>query len=454
MTPPGAPSYVAKPKNAEEVSKIVRLANESAIPVVPVSSDMHFNGATIPKQGGIVVDLGRMNKVLEIDLDNRRVRIEAGVKWEQLTDALSKQGMRMIMPLLPPAGRSVLTDYLEREVPTNVVYDYGEPMQSMEIVWPTGEIFRMGSASVNGYPDSASKGANPSGPGLDFYRFVQGAQGTMGIVTWVNLKIESIPRIDKVLLAPVDDLAYAQEFLYRILPRRIGQECLLLNNVDLGAILAEKWPADFETLRKTLPPWTLILVVSGLLRRPEEKIAYEENFLNEVIRNEFRKMELQENLPGTPGIGKKLLNMLRRSWPAEKTYWKNLWKGGAQSLFFIAKPDMTPDYTDIVEMIAPQFGYPVDEIGIYIQPIEHNRACHMEFTFFYDPTDAEDKTRVAGLLGNVAASLLDHGAFFSRPYGELAAMMYERAAGYTQALKRVKRVFDPKNIMNPGNLCF
>ena len=55
---------------------------------------------------------------------------------------------------------------------------------------------------------------------------------------------------------------------------------------------------------------------------------------------------------------------------------------------------------------------------------------------------------------NAAASLLNQGAFFSRPYGELATMMYERAAGYTMALKRLKKVFDPKNIMNPGNLCF
>ena len=58
--------------------------------------------------------------------------------------------------------------------------------------------------------------------------------------------------MDKVFLAPVDDLAYAQEFLYRILPRRIGQECLLLNNVDLAALVAEKWPEDFETLRAAL----------------------------------------------------------------------------------------------------------------------------------------------------------------------------------------------------------
>jgi hypothetical protein len=138
------------------------------------------------------------------------------------------------------------------------------------------------------------------------------------------------------------------------LPRRIGQECLLLNNVDLAAIAAENWPGDFETLRAVLPPWTLILVVSGLLRRPEEKIAYEENFLNQVIRNEFRKMELQDNLPAVPGIGRKLLSVLRKPWPAEKTYWKNAWKGGSQSLFFIAKPSSAPLYVDTVKKMAAQ----------------------------------------------------------------------------------------------------
>jgi FAD/FMN-containing dehydrogenase len=452
--PAGAANCIVKPKDAQEVQKIIQFANEQLLPIVPVSSGVHFHGATIPKQGGIIVDLSRLNRILEIDEDNRRVRIEAGVTWKQLTNELKKKDFRMIMPLLPPSSRSVLTDYLEREVPTNTVYDYGEPMQSMEVVWPTGEIFRTGSASVNGYPDSASKGANPSGPGIDFYRFLQGAQGTMGVVTWTNLKIESIPKIDKVFLAPVGDLAYAQEFLYRILPRRIGQECLLLNNIDLATIVAEKWPVDFEKLRTTLPPWTLVLIVSGLLRRPEEKIAYEENFLNQVIRNEFRKMELQDNLPGVPGIGQKLLSLLRKPWPAEKTYWKNIWKGGSQSLFFIARPDSTPLYVDIVNKITPQYGYPVSDIGIYIQPIEHNRACHVEFTFFYNPANSSEKARIATLYRNAALALLNRGAFFSRPYGELATMMYERASNYTMTLKRLKKVFDPKNIMNPGNLCF
>jgi hypothetical protein len=245
-----------------------------------------------------------------------------------------------------------------------------------------------------------------------------------------------------------------QDFLYRVLPRRIGQEVVLLNNVDLAAILAENWPDDFEKLRLTLPPWSLIMVISGLMRRPEEKVAYEERFLKEVMRNEFQKIKLTDNLPGFPGVGRKLLSLLRKPWPAEKTYWKNAWKGGAQSLFFIARPVSTPVYVDIVEEVAVRYGYPMADIGMYIQPIEHNRAAHVEFTFFHDPDDPDEKAAIAGLYREAAKALMNEGAFFSRPYGELASMVYERAAGYTTALKRVKKVFDPKNVLNPGNLCF
>jgi hypothetical protein len=453
LIPPGAPNYIVKAKDASQVQKVIRFANENLIPVIPVSSQVHFYGATIPKQGGIILDLTQMDRILEIDEPNRRVRIEAGVTWEKLTNELKKKGLRMIMPLLPPGGRSVLTDYLEREVPTNTVYDYGEPLQSMEVVWPTGEIFRTGSASVNGYPDSKSKGANPSGPGIDFYRFIQGAQGTMGVVTWANFKIESIPKIDKIFFAAIEDLAYVQEFLYRILPRRIGQECLLLNHMDLAALISEN-RADFEKMCSILPSWTLILVVSGLFRRPEEKIAYELNFLNQITKNEFRKISLTESLPGVPGVERKLLSMLRSPWPEKKTYWKNLWKGDFQSLFFFARPVSIPIFVVIVKEVAARHGYPMSDIGIYIQPIEHNRGCHMEFTFFYDPTKETEKAMISHLYHNAAMALFNKGAFFSRPYGELAPMVYERAAGYTMALKRVKKVFDPKNIMNPGNLCF
>ena len=102
----------------------------------------------------------------------------------------------------------------------------------------------------------------------------------------------------------------------------------------------------------------------------------------------------------------------------------------------------------------PRYGYPIADIGMYIQPIEHNRACQMEFTFFYDPDDAAEKAVIGALYREAAQALMNEGAFFSRPYGELAPMVYDRAASYTMALKRVKKVFDPKNIMNPGQSLF
>ncbi len=454
LVPPGKPDLVVWPTSSEQVSDVLKVSSKNNVPVTPVSSQVHFNGGAIPKEGGIVMDLSRMNKILEIDQDLKKVRIEAGVTWGQLVSELAKQGMRTQMPLLPPANRSVLSDFLDREVPTNTVYDYGEPMQGFEVVWPSSDPFRMGSASVNGYPDSGSHGGNPSGPGIDFYRFVQGAQGTMGVVTWTNLKVMFQTKKDQVYFVPVDDLAYAQEFLYRILPRRIGQEVVLLNRTDLAAIVAESFPKDFERLRATLPPWTLIIVVSGLLRRPDEKIAYEEKLLKEVVKNEFRKLSLDEALPGFPGLGDKMLSLLRNPWPADMPYWKNRWQGASQSLFFIARPEKSQNFVEIVETVAPKHGYPVADIGSYIQPIEHNRACQVEFTFFYDGKDAAAKTRIAALYKDAARNLMNAGALFTRPYGELAPMVYERAAGYVMALRRVKKIFDPNNIMNPGNLCF
>ena len=80
-------------------------------------------------------------------------------------------------------------------------------------------------------------------------------------------------------------------------------------------------------------------MISGLKRRPEEKIAYEENFLAEVLKNEFANLRLGETLPGFPGVPGKLLNILRTPWPADKPYWKNQVKGACQMLFFHTRPE-------------------------------------------------------------------------------------------------------------------
>jgi hypothetical protein len=454
LVPAGTANFVVKLKTAEQLQKVVELANKELVPVVPVSSKVHFTGSSIPKQGGIIADLTGMNKILEIDELNRRVRLEAGVTWNQIYTQLEKKGLRIMMPLLPHPDRSVLTDHLEREVITNTVYDYGEPMQSLEVVWPNGDLFRMGSASVPGYPNTPSKGANPSGPGMDFYRLVQGAQGTMGAVTWTNLKVQRKPTMDKVLACAVNDLNRVTDYLYRVLRMRIGQEVVILDANNLAAIVAEDMDNEYDKLRFSLPPYSLFMILSATANRPEEKIKYELDVLADVTGNEFPDIILTENLPGFPGLSQKMLSLLRKPWPVGETYWKNRVKGGCQSLFFITKPNLVPEFIDIAKSVAVGFDYPVADMGIYIQPIEHNRAAHLEFNFFYDPESVYEREQVAALYTDAAKVLLNEGAIFSRPYGTVAPMVYEKATGYTETLKRVKKIFDPNKIMNPGNLCF
>jgi FAD/FMN-containing dehydrogenase len=453
FTAASKPEAVVYPKTTEEVSSIVKWANENNIPLIPVSSPVHLYGTTVPKQGGVIVNMKRFDEILEIDKVNRFVRFGVGVSWKKLTDTLRKEGMRVIMPLTPRGNRSVATDHLEREVTTNMVYDYGEPTQSMEVVFPNGDIFRTGSASAPKFPYSPARGANPAGPGLDFYRLLQCAQGTMGIVTWMSLKIQSIPQIDKIKFAPLNNIDEGSAFLYRILPRRIGQECLILNNVDLAALLASD-AEEFAKYKASLPPYTLILVISGLIRRPEEKIAYEEHFLSDVMRNEFQNIVLTDTLPGFPGAAGKLLEALRNPWSEDAAYWKNTPKGAYQDLFFITKPEKAQIFIDVVKDAAGKRSYPFESIGIYKQPIEHNRACQLQFTFYYDPKNEVSVEEIKTLYREVFEAVHDAGGYFTRPYGDMAERLYDRAASYTAALKKVKNLFDPNNIMNPGNLCF
>ena len=454
LEPQGIPNYVVQPKNTEEIQKVIKLANESRIPVIASSSTVHFYGSTIPKQGGIVLDLRRMNKILKVDELNRRAIIEPGVNWEQLQGELSKYNFMVMSPLLPHPKRSVLTSYLEREAFLNPRWEYGDPLQSMEVVWGNGDIFRTGSASVPGYPESLSEGVLPQGPGtIDFYRLIQGSQGTMGVVAWASIKVEHLPRVNKTFFIPVNRVEDIIDFIYRIQKRRIGYECFLLDRLNLATILTEKWPEDFNNLRKTLPLWTLILILSGTIRRPEERVGYEEEALREINKGEFPSLQLLTALPGAPGMERRLPGMLRQPW-LEEAYWKFRYKGACQELFFITTLERAPEFIKVVDSSASKYGFDLADIGHYVQPIDFGASCHCEFNFYYDPKDLAGVERIKKLYPEIAQGLINLGALFTRPYGVLAELVYNRATSYTLALKKVKSIFDPNNILCPGNLCF
>lgn len=455
LSTPRSPNYVARPKNTGEVQGIVKMANQNGVPIVPSSSGIHFNGNAIPNLGGILLDLRRMNKILEIDFPNKMVRVEPGVTWGQLQTEVAKQKMMGLCTLLPHAEKSVLTSHLEREPMLIPKFEYAGAMVTMEVVFPDGQAFRTGSACVPGFGEtSLAEGVNPGGPGyLSYNWLVQGAQGTMGVVTWAKIKMAPKPKIDKTFFIPYDNLDEALQLVYNVQRRMLGEECLILNNVNLATILAKKWPGDFETLVRVLAPWTVILVSGGGWRRPEEKIEYEEEGLREAAA-ELQIPELPTSLPGLPGIERELPGMLRNAWPEKKTYWKFARKGACQDIFFYTTLNKASDFVEVMGQVAAENGYCIDDIGIYIQPMEYGRSCHFECSLPYNPADPEEMAMVSHIYAEAAETAMDMGGFFSRPYGVVADMVYGRASGYNAAMKKVKGLFDPNNIMSPGRLSF
>ena len=451
----GVPQYLVKPKNTEEVQQIIKLANELGIPVTPCSSGVHFYGSAIPKLGGIVMDLRRMNKILEFDLCNKMVRVEPGVTWGQLQAEMAKNKMMALNPLLPHPLKSVLTSHLEREPMIIPKFEYATPMVTLEIVLPDGEVMRSGSACVPGFPDkSYAEGVNPGGPGnMSYQWYLQGAQGTLGVATWAKVKVAPRPTVDKTFIIPFKNLQDAVPLIYNVQKRMIGEECLVLNNTDLAAILADKWPADFHSLKKGLAPWTVILVLGGGWRRPEEKIEYEEDGLRAAAA-ELHIPDLPTSLRGRAGIERELPGRLRTAWPENKTYWKFAAKGASLDIFFHTTLNKAAEFTEVVALEAAKGDYLAEDIGFYVQPLEYGRACHFECNLSYNPESAEDVAKMRQLYVNIAEAALDKGAFFTRPYGAVADLVYDRAASYTMALKKVKNLLDPKNIMAPGKLCF
>ena len=451
FVPPRKPNYVAWVSSVEDVQKIVELANEENLPLIPRSSGVGFTGGTIPSQGGIVVDMSRMKKVIEIDHRNRMARVEPGVTYGQLQAALAPENLMSLNPLLPHAAKSVLSSHLERDPMLIPKFEYGDPLLTMETVLPTGDIFRTGSAAAPGAPDhTLADLVGPHGPGLDFYRLFQGAQGTFGIVTWMAIKVEYLPQVQKLFFVPFNTLEELVEPTYCIQRRMLGNECFILDNNYLASILARD--GEIEELKTCLPPWTLLICLAGGIRRPEERIEYEEEALNE-IGADFR-LSISLTLPGAPGLERVIAEILHQPWPEDTRYWRQRNKGAGSVVSFHTVLENVPALTQGARDFVARAGYKVQDMGCYLQPLERARACFCEYGLSYDPENLEEVALVKKLYAELSEFLFNQGVLFTRPYGAQAEIVYGCTAEYTSTLKELKKILDPNNIMNPGKLCF
>ena len=439
------PSCVVLPGNSEEVRRVVAYANARKIPVTPRSSSVGFYGTALPDQGGIVVDMSRMNRIMEVDPKNKMVKIEPGVTWGQIAAELDKHGVMVCIPLLPHTSKSVLTSSMEREPPLIPKSEYYETFLSAEMVLPNGQMYWSGTAMGKGF----ASGNFPDClfPGM---RLFLGAEGTLGIMTWANIKAEWLPTMEKVFFVPLESIADVAEPLYRIQRRMIGRECVVLNHFNLATILSEDWAEDFPELRANLPPFTLIIALAGLHRLPEERIAYEEEALKDAISG--LDLEVLSTVGGISGLGMKISTMLRKPWAGE-TYWKFRYKGACHEIFFHTTLNRVAEFTRAIEDVSSRHGYRADDIGLYVQPIEYGRACYCQYGFHCNPGDAKEVKRVKDLYMEASEVVIGMGGLFTNPYGPWADMVYRRTAPFIDVMRECKKAIDPNDIMNPGKLC-
>jgi FAD/FMN-containing dehydrogenase len=451
------PRLVVRPGSEEEVRALVLWANKTGTGLVPVSSGPpHFYGDTVPSApGAVMVDLSRLNKILRIDRRNRLVVIEPGVTYSQLQPELAKEGMRVTPPLFPRANKSVIASLLERQPTLIPRYNYAlpEPLRNCGVIWGSGEKFYTGEAGYGPLDleqqwAAGGRQVDPKGPAqTDFFRLLTGAQGSLGIVTWASIKCELLPSARKVLFVRAERLEDLVDLSYRVTRLRVGDEMLLVNNTYLATLVADD-KVEIVTLKDELPLWTLIIGVGGRALLPEERVAAAEKDISAEVAARGLRM-----LTAIPGVSTARVEAALNGLAGEP-HWKLRYKGGVQDIFFHTPLDKAPGYLATMMAAAEAHKYPTTDVGVYLQPQHQGVAYHCEFSLPYDPTDPKETAKLRTLFTKASEQLIAQGAYFSRPYGEWADPVYNRDAQSTTALRTVKQILDPNNVLNPSKLCF
>jgi hypothetical protein len=454
FAPSREPWLAVRPNTTEHVQQLIKFATASKMPLIPLSSGQpRFRGDTVPGFGGIVVDMSGMDKIRMIDRKDRVAMIEPGVRFGQLQQALKNEGLRLPMPLCPRESKSVVGSCLEREPHIMPRYhlDHSDPLLCNEVVFGTGDIFRTGEAGGPGTIEEQQSAGRRQKIAMDVQmnvnRILQGSQGTLGIVTWSTVKCEVLPELQKPFLAADENLCRLMDLAYWLVRLRLGDEIFIINNTNF-ALLTGGSDSRITEAKEALPPWILFFCLSGLEYFPEERIKQQEKDMTEIAKN--LGVSIHETLYGISA--REVLAIVSN--PSPEPYWKLRGAGGCQDIPFICSFEQVAKLVAVMTAQAAHQKFPISDLGMYIQPVCQGHGHHVEFSLFHDVANHRIRENVKELYLSAAKALMENRAFFSRPYDLLAEPVFGRDAASAGALRKLKGIFDPQNILNPGKLCF
>jgi FAD/FMN-containing dehydrogenase len=447
---PGQPPIcILRPGNTGELGALIQYANENNLCLTVTSSTGAHRKGGITNQGEhILLDLSHWKKIDLIDRRNRVCRVEPGVTYAELLPALAAHGMTLPMPLSPRNGKSVLAAVMDREPSTwaNKQWDSGDPVASTEFFFGSSERFRTGAAGGPGSIDQQRKSGgaqkHPAGPSqTDFHRVVQGSQGTMGIVNWITLRTEILPTVQETFLVGAERLDDLLDYMYAVQRGLLGEQSFIMNKTAAALLISDNNSYTFDQIRNSLPEFICLQNIAGFERLPKERLAYHKQDIEYIAQQNKLKMETSIGKLSAADLLEKAIH------PCGEADWRDSLHGGSLSIFFQSTLDRMPAFLKIFAETAAVFGIAGSEIGVYIQPMVQNHACHMELLI---PCEPEQIEHLCQLEQQATMRLMDSGAFFSRPYGSAAELVWAQNSNNTRLVRIIKGIFDPNQVLQRG----
>ncbi len=413
--------FVVMPKTTEEVQKIIQLANKEGVPVTPLGGGFTLSALVVPQKGGIVMDMKRMDRIVEVNEINRYAVVEAGVSQAALRAYLKAHHPRLqhSTPEAPPTVTVVGNALIQGHGHISPRYGINSDMiNGMEVVLPTGEICRIGSGSMG--PSWFSRGPLPDLAGL----FI-GWLGTTGVVTKLSLKLYPRPAYREVLAFCTDDIDLIPEAIFEV------------TQLDLLE--------DFFLIMQEKPDWMnhafFIIVISG--HSEQEMDLKRQSFKG--LFDAFKKageVWYVEDLH--PALKKRFLDV-----PPLAALAADFRKGGGFEYTGAILPiDKVPEAWRKGIEISHKYGM----VCSYVHQVLTCHSIMFGFNYSFNRADDEDIQNTRKALEESNRFTYDLGGMVWK--GEVGAqkLAMERMDPNTvELIQRVKGFLDPKGIMNPGN---
>jgi glycolate oxidase len=421
----GVPDVVVFARTTEQISAIMRLANQQKVPVTVQGSGTATTGASLPVKGGILLDVHRMNNILEINKDDFYARVEPGVICMDLNKALAKHGL-----MFPPNPGSELIATIGGMMSTNSsghrAVKYGtarDYVKALEVVLADGTIITTGSITPK------------SSMGYDLNHVFASSEGTLGVITEITVKIQSVPEFNALALAIFNDLEAAGKAVTDIIASGIQlTACEIMDKYSLKVVekAIERDISGIEAM--------LIIESDGV----EETVKRDMERINEICKKhnvkEFTWTGDPEKAAEIMEARGKLVPTLSRIKPGNRLV--------PISEDLGIPPTKIPETIKRAQAIA-------DKYNILLTTFGHIGDGNVHTTFVTDMRSRDEWERLRPAADELAELALEMGGTISAEHGSglaRAPYMEKQLGPALEVMRAIKKALDPNNILNPGKM--